>query len=95
VEAAEGKTEEGWLLADVLSLYLPAGELLPEARIVVSSASRNKAAELTWAEVSQPQNMVMFDLSNRGTLKLVSLLEQLDSREEWVQDADKIEVFPP
>ncbi len=41
------------------------------------------------------QNMVMFDLSNRGTLKLVSLLEKLDTRDEWVQDVDRIEVANP
>lgn len=37
----------------------------------------------------------MFDLSNRGTLKLVSLLEKLDTRDEWVQDVDKIEMTSP
>jgi hypothetical protein len=39
--------------------------------------------------------MVMFDLSGRGTLKLVSTLERLDVRDEWVQDVDKIEVTQP
>jgi hypothetical protein len=34
----------------------------------------------------------MFDLSGRGTLKLVSLLPRLDVRDEWVQDVDKIEI---
>jgi hypothetical protein len=39
--------------------------------------------------------MVMFDLSGRGTLKLVSkTLENFSTRDEWVQDVDKIEVFP-
>jgi len=37
----------------------------------------------------------MFDLSNRGTLKLVSVLEKLDEREEWIQDAEKIEIIRP
>jgi hypothetical protein len=37
----------------------------------------------------------MFDLSNRGTLKLVSKLEKLNTRDEWVQDVDKIEVQVP
>ena len=39
--------------------------------------------------------MVMFDLSGRGTLKLVSKLEKLDVRDEWVQDTDKIEITTP
>jgi len=36
--------------------------------------------------------MVMFDLSNRGTLKLVSTMPKLDDRDEWIQDADRIEI---
>jgi hypothetical protein len=94
-DAAEGKLQDGWLLRDVLLTYLPAARLQPTAQITVSSSSRAKAAVLTWAEVAAPENMVMFDLSNRGTLKLVSLLEQLDSRNEWVQDVDRIEVVSP
>jgi hypothetical protein len=54
-----------------------------------------KSAELTWVEVNEAQNMVMFDLSSRGTLKLVSLLEKLDVRDEWVQDVDRIEIVNP
>jgi len=38
---------------------------------------------------------VMFDLSGRGTLKLVSKMASLDDREEWVQDVDRIEVNTP
>jgi hypothetical protein len=34
-------------------------------------------------------------VSGRGTLKLVSTLERLDVRDEWVQDVDKIEVMKP
>jgi hypothetical protein len=92
VDAEEGKLQDGWLLRQVLSLYLPVAELDPQARVEVSSSSRGKAIQLTWAEVQQPENMVMFDLSNRGTLKLVSKLERLDTRDEWVQDANRIEV---
>jgi hypothetical protein len=36
---------------------------------------------------------VLFDLSGRGTLKLVSKLEGLDTRDTWVQDVDRIEVL--
>ena len=95
VEAEEGKTEEGWLLCDVLLLHVKEKALQPDTIVVVSSSSRDKAAELTWAEVEDPANWVMFDLSGRGTLKLVSLLERLDVRDEWVQDVDKIEITSP
>lgn len=95
IDAEEGKTQEGWLLRDVLLLYLDEDELRPDTTIVVSSSSRDKSAELTWAEVNDPDSMVMFDLSGRGTLKLVSKLERLDARDEWVQDVTGIEVSRP
>jgi hypothetical protein len=95
VEAEEGKTEEGWLLSDVLRLHVEERALQPDTVVVVSSSSREKSAQLTWAEVDEPANWVMFDLSGRGTLKLVSVLERLDTRDEWVQDVDLIELTSP
>ena len=92
VDAEEGKTQEGWLLSDVLRLHVDADALAPETLVTVSSSSREKSAELTWAEVADPANFVLFDLSGRGTLKLVSVLERLDVRDEWVQDVDQIRV---
>ena len=92
VDAEEGKTQEGWLLRDVLLLHVDAGALGPDAQITVISSSRDKSAELTWAEVEDEANMVMFDLSGRGTVKLVSKLEGLDTRDDWVQDVDNIEI---
>ena len=92
VDAEEGKTQEGWLLRDVLLLHVKERQLKPETSIVVISTSRDKSAALTWAEVDDPANWVMFDLSGRGTLKLVSVLERLDVRDEWIQDVDRIEV---
>lgn len=94
VEAEEGKTEEGWLLRDVMLLHVSEGNLQPSTIIIVSSSSREKSAQLTWDEVRNLDNMVLFDLAGRGTLKLVSRLEKLDTRDEWVQDVDKIEVGP-
>jgi hypothetical protein len=91
-EPAEGTVQEGWLLRDVLQLHINTGQLKASSSITVSSTTRGKSAQLTWAEVDDPANWVMFDLSNRGTLKLVSTLEKLDEREEWVQDTDRIEV---
>ncbi len=91
-DAEKGKTQEGWLLRDVLLLHLSEDDLTPETQITVSSSSRDKSADLTWAEVDDEEHMVMFDLSGRGTLKLVSKLDKLDVRDEWVQDTDKIEI---
>ena len=92
VDEAQGVEQNGWLLRDVILLRVARDKLKPGSLIHVSSSSRNKAAEVTWAEAEEPANRVMFDLSNRGTLKLVSLLEKLDTRDEWVQDVDRIEV---
>jgi hypothetical protein len=94
-DAEEGKTQEGWMLRDVLLLHLSQESLTPETQITVSSSSRDKSAQLIWAEVDDGENMVMFDLSGRGTLKLISKLEKLDVRDEWVQDTDKIEIESP
>ncbi len=91
VDAEDGKTQDGWLLRDVLLLHVEREDLV-DTLINVSSSSRDKSAQLTWAEVDESANMVMFDLSSRGTLKLASLLERLDVRDEWVQDVDKIEI---
>ena len=96
VDAEEGKTQEGWLLYDIFEKYLNTRSWDDSTQIVVSSSSREKSVTVTWGEVKDTNNMVMFDLSGRGTLKLVSsLLEQLDVRDEWVQDVDKIEVIAP
>ena len=53
---------------------------------MVSSSSREKSKALTWAEVDAPENMVLFDLSGRGTLKLVSKIPGFDIRDAWIQD---------
>lgn len=95
VDDEEGKTQEGWMLADVLNLYLEAGILTADTPITVSSSSREKTQTLSWAEISDEENMVMFDLSSRGTLKLVSKIPGFDLRDDWVQDVDKIEVTQP
>ncbi len=92
VDAEEGKTQEGWLLKDVLLTYFKEGQFSEDTKIIVISTSREKSIELTWGEVANADNMVMFDLSGRGTLKLVSLLEKLDVRDEFVQDVDRIEI---
>lgn len=95
VDAEEGKTQEGWLLRDVLQAHIGDSALKADTLVVVSSNSRGKSVQLTWTEADDPANHVMFDLSSRGTLKLASTLERLDTRDEWIQDVDKIEVSQP
>jgi hypothetical protein len=95
VDQEEGKTQKGWMLSDIVGLYIDVASLKPDASITVSSSSRDKSKELTWGDVSESSNMVIFDLSNKGTLKLVSLLEGFDTRNSWIQDVDKVEISTP
>ena len=88
----EGKTQEGWLLSEVLLLYVDPDSLQPGTEITVSSSSREKSETLTWGEIENDENMVMFDLSGRGTLKLVAKEGTVRAREKWVQDVDRIEI---
>lgn len=95
VDAEEGKTQDGWLLRDVLLLYLGEDNLQDKSQVTVSSSSREKSKTLSWAEVENKENNVLFDLSGRGTLKLVSTIPGFDIRDSWIQDVDKIEITSP
>jgi hypothetical protein len=95
VDAEEGKTQDGWLLRDVLMLYLGEDNLQDRSEVTVSSSSRKKAQTLSWAEIEKQENMVMFDLAGRGTLKLVSKIPGFDIRDSWIQDVDRIEIATP
>ena len=89
----EGKKQDGWLVYDVLSLVFDSEQLVSDTIISISSSSRDKSVDITWGEITNQENKVMFDLSNKGTLKLVSeKLPYLDIRDKWIQDVDKIEV---
>lgn len=95
VDAEEGKTQEGWLLRDVLLFYLGEDNLQDGSQVTVSSSSREKSKTLTWAEVENKENNLLFDLAGRGTLKLVSTIPGFDIRDSWIQDVDKIEITSP
>jgi hypothetical protein len=91
----EGKTQEGYRLRDVILLYIDDGNLGADTEVKVSSSSREKMKSLSWGEIKNLDNMVMFDISGRGTLKLVSKIPDFDIRDAWVQDVDKIEIITP
>jgi hypothetical protein len=95
VDREEGKTQQGWLLRDVILSHVEPGALRPDTTIDISSSSRSKSVQLTWAQVEDEKNKVMLDLSGRGTVKAASLLEEFDTRDEWVQDVDKIAISAP
>jgi len=88
------KIQEGWLLKDILLNFYSKDQFSEDTVIRVSSSSRSLSATVIWDEVLNDKNFILFDLSGRGTLKLVSVLERLDERAEWIQDVDKIEINP-
>jgi len=93
-DTEDQKVQEGWLLKDILLNFYKMDQFSEDTVIRVSSSSRSLSATVVWDEVMNDKNFIMFDLSGRGTLKLVSLMERLDERSEWVQDVDKIEINP-
>lgn len=93
-DSEQGSTQQGWLLSDVLTALLDE-PLANGASVVVSSSARGSTIELTAAEINDAANNVILAVTNRGTFRLASTLEQLDERSEWVADADKIEVNNP
>ena len=95
MDAEEGKNQSGWLVADILQLYLAEQALQSDTLVRISSSSRGKSMDLTWQQIAEPENMVLFSLSGRGTLKLVSQMAGLATRDEWIQDTDRVEVIEP
>jgi hypothetical protein len=96
-DAEEGKTQEGAWLKDVILKYVDAGVLSPTSEIRVQGAHRKngeaKTATITWAETTDENNHVLLDISGDGlTVKLVSTLPRLDTRDEWVQGVSRIDV---
>jgi hypothetical protein len=92
-DKTEKKIQEGWLLRDVILLYVKKEKMTPDTAVRVASSARNKKAELRWKDISDEQNKIILALSKQGNLKLVSMMKDLDTREKWVQDVDRIEVL--
>jgi hypothetical protein len=95
VDAEEGKTQAGYRLRDAILQVVGASMLSPDTLVVITSSSRGKSARLYWSQVNDPANQVLLSLGGRGTFKLVSVMPDLDTRTEWVQDVDRIEVTAP
>jgi len=64
----------------------------PDTAVTVASSSRGKKAELKWKDIADAQNKIILAVSKQGTLKLASAMKNLDTRESWVQDIDRIEI---
>ena len=97
MDTEQGKTQEGPTLRDLVLLYVDEGKLEPGSIVTVSgirpSSDEAKKATLTWDQIGEPGNNILLDSSSSGDpLKLVSTLPGLDTRDDWVQGVQRIEV---
>jgi hypothetical protein len=93
IEKKENKLQEGWLLKDVLLLYLKNEDFSPETVVQVESSSRKKKVDIRWKDLSNDSNRIILSMTKQGRLKLASKMKGLDAREQWVQEVDRIEVI--
>jgi hypothetical protein len=93
IDKKDNKLQEGWLLGDVILLYIDKKNLSPNTMVRIESSSRGKKADIPWKDISNESNRILLALTKQGNLKLVSIMKGLDTRERWVQDVDKIEVL--
>lgn len=91
-DKTEKKLQEGWPLSDVIRMYVDKNSLTPGTRVMVASSARNKAVSLAWNDIAKKKNMIILAISKQGTLKLVSMMKGFDTRDQWIQNVDRIEV---
>lgn len=96
VDKEQGKTQSGYWLRDVIRLYVKENTLSSTSQITVSGVrqgTEKKSATLTWAEVLDPANSVLFSPSNDGSsVKIAATLARLSTRNDWVQGLTQIDV---
>ena len=96
-DAEEGKLQEGWWLKDVIWLYVDEDRLAADSEVEVAgirgTTGETKQKALTWQQVSEPANHVIFDLTGDGqSVKLVSAIAGFDTRDAWIQGVSRIDV---
>lgn len=96
-DAEEGKRQEGWWLRDIIRFYVEEDSLSGSSEITVigvrQKSGETKSAVMTWKETLDPDANVMFDLAGDGqSVKLASTLERLDTRDEWIQGVNRIDI---
>lgn len=95
-EPEKEKSLEGWMLKDVIALYIDTGQISGGCEVSVLGVGEKrgeKTATLSWKEVLDPNAHVMLHPARDGqSLKLVSTLEQMDTRDEWVQGVKRIDI---
>ena len=97
VDPEKGKTQKGPWLKDIVLLYVPEKQLRSDSIITVigteSGQGPGKKASLTWDQIKDPDNHILFDFSTSGdSVKLVGTSPELDTRSKWVQGDQRIDV---
>jgi len=92
----QGKPQGGWWLRDVIRLYVKENNLSPNSRITVTGSRKGtekKSVTVTWAQVLDPTNNMAFDLASDGqSVKLASTMDNLSTRDQWVQGVTQIDI---
>ena len=95
----ENKTQEGPWLKDIVTLYIDRAikdSELVTVRGLRSTTGEEKEITLTWAQVADGDNNVICDVAGSGdSIKLVSTLPELDTRDEFVQGIIRIDIDKP
>jgi len=92
----QGKPQGGWWLRDVIRLYVKENNLSPNSQITITGSRKGtekKSATVTWAQALDPTNNMAFDLASDGqSVKLASTMDQLSTRDQWVQGVTQIDI---
>ena len=92
----QGKPQGGWWLRDVIRFYVKENKLSPNSQVTVTGSRKGtekKSATVTWAQVLDPTNNMAFDLASDGqSVKLASTMDNLSTRDQWVQGVTQIDI---
>ena len=96
VDKEQNKTQSGFWLRDVIRLYVKEASLSPTSQVTITGirqGTEKKSATLTWAEVLDANNNVLFSPSNDGSsVKIAASMDKLATRNDWIQGLTQIDV---
>jgi hypothetical protein len=96
VDKEQSKTQSGQWLRDVIRLYVKETSLSASSLVIITGVrqgTEKKSATLTWAEVLDPANNILYSPSNDGTsVKIAATMDKLSTRNDWVQGLTQIDV---
>ena len=97
IDEEEGKTQSGPWLKDVIALHVGERELQAGSTIRTQGIRRQggeaREAVVTWGQALDESSHLLLDIAGSGdSLKLVSTLSGLDTRDTWVQGVARLDV---